>query len=1158
MPRATLDGRPHSPPLPAPIRRVLGRVRRRLRAAAFLRGIGVFTLAGTVGALLGMGADLAAPLPQAMRWLIWGVWLATVATALVLAILRPLLRRVAALDLAAVAERTHPQLGERLTGAVALVCPQRATPVQGAPALIAALADEAAKMVATVDPARAVPWRRPVRWCALGLLVLGLAAAPAAVWPATYGTLAHRFFAPWSDLERIGRFVITVAPGDDIAALGSDLTITARLRPRFGNHAAPDSAWLEWTEAGDHNAWHRVAMPIEQSGSHAVGTSSFAVTLPRLAGSLIYRVGSGSALSRSYRITAIEPPAITALTATVEPPAYTGLAAAKVAKANRIDAWESSRVTLHITASRLVKMITVEWPRPAADEADRRKANSPVAAALAADGRSGTVTATAEASGPFAVTLRDAHGLSSRPEAEGAHQVVVRFDAAPIVALAGPGAAHESSPTDVLALQVAARDDVAVASVELHYTIERTGGASAAGPETTTTKGHVAVPLPGLGTRSARGEARLELERLELEPGDTLTYRVRVADNRPGPRGPNVAWSPEHSLAIAARAEPLWATQQKAERERLQAELDAIRQDAVANRRETEQLRYAADAAQRGNGRWEPDQQQALERRESEARGVSDRLQLLARALADQSDPGLRELARPTRQVAEVEAESSRAMLDQARHTTEATKRLDDLRQADHRLAALEQRLDDLLRRFAALARRDADREHLRDLAGREDAIAARAGAQAPVEQLQREQAAVGKDLDALLKTSPALRGDVLATHADEADALARQAHALAERQNDLARRSGDLADPAQAAELAKLAEAQRTLEEDARRLALDVDPSLAASGRGRLKTDAVHDAVAPLERGDVDEAPQRLSAAESELHRVARDLKNAPTATNADQLARRQHEVRERLQALVAGPIAPQRALRDQAVALGRALADLRDHTRPLSPRARGPAKEAARTVGEQAPRAMDRGTDRLAQGQAAAARDAQRQAAALIERGAQQAEDLAAALRADGPPSGSDARSQPQPSTLAAARAAMRQAAERLAGNPRGNGKASAAQPALQRAARALRAAAERGASATAAASNRPGAAAPGASEESTNGDPQETLAGTGTPDLSALQATLARQTGHTWGELPGHLRTEILQRTQGRYRDDYARLIQLYFRELAAGAGSGRPQP
>jgi hypothetical protein len=1527
MTQAVLEARPRFTPLPAPIRRVLGRVRRRLRAAALLRGIGVVALAGTVGALLGMGADFAAPLPQAARWSIWGTWLATVATALVLAMLRPLLRRVAALDLAAVAERAHPELGERLTGAVALVCPPRDTPVQGAPALITALADETAKEVTTVDSARAVPWRRSAQWCALGLALLGLTGAPAAVWPATYGILAHRFLAPWANLERIGRFVITVAPGDQIAALGSDVTVRAQVRPRYGNRAAPDSAWLEWTEAEGHRAWHRVAMPSEDSGSTSAVTPSFAVTLPRLAGSLIYRVGSGSALSRSYRITAIEPPAIAALTATVEPPAYTGLAAAKVADASRIDAWESSRITLNVTASRPVKAITVAWPSPAENEGGEEHTPSPhpVVATLAADGKSGTVTVTAEASGPFVVTMRDGYGLSNRPEAEGTRRVLVHRDAAPVVALAGTDAARQSSATDVLALQVAARDDVAVASVELHYTIERSGGASEVRSESTT--GHVAVSLPGLGTRVARGAARLELAPLGLEPGDTLAYRVRVADNRPSPAGPNVTWSPGHSLAIAARAEPLRAQQQKAERDRLQAELDAIRQVAAGNRRETEQLRYAADAAQRGNGRWAQAEQQALEHRESEARGVVDRLQLLARALADQIDPGLRELARPTRQVAEVEAESSRDTLDQARRTTKAAERLGTLRQADHRLAVLEQRLDDLQRQFNALARRDADLQHLHDLARREEALAASAGGQAPapIDRLQSEQATVQNDLDALLKNSPELRGDVLAAQADEADALARTAHALAERQNDLARRSGDVPNPAQAATLANLAEAQRILEEDARRLALDVDPPLVDSGRGRLNTDVVHDAVAPLERGDLDLARQRLEAAEAELRRLAHDLDDipanpraiaqrlvgqqlllgtqvnealqpfqgkaepsaeekaartaqllqlaqrqediaartaaialptgsaarksqaeealraarqstaqaaaalrndaaapreitaqlakalaalkrlvgalpdpaarraearrlldqarrssnevgaalepllrqavprggdalarrldplvkkqvkaaealaviepgpqgaaqlrrarerlkavtdalealgaadvpdakrkelqgslprlqaearaaldrldqtlsgrvpadelarelaeeqralavrlaepladdsrtkaaeeqlriatalrnlpapdalpaqaeavrraelaaealrapapnrdpraavaeaaeaaetlaaelapeaaaapptapAPAAAAAGQLARRQRQVRERVQALLAGQIGPQRALRDQAVALGRALADLNDRTRPLSQRARGPAQEAARTLGEQAPRAMDQGADRLAQGQAAAARDAQRQAAAVVERGAQQAEDLAAALRADGPPPGrgpaqadaasNDAQPQPQPSPLAAARAGMRQAAQRLAGSERGN--TSAAQLAMQQAARDLRAAAERGAGG-AAATSAP-AAEPGAAEDSDTTDPQAALARTGTPDLSALQATLARQTGRAWGELPGHLRTEILEMAAGRYRDDYARLIQLYFREIAAGAGAGRPQ-
>ena len=54
----------------------------------------------------------------------------------------------------------------------------------------------------------------------------------------------------------------------------------------------------------------------------------FALVLPRLAGSLTYRVVSGSGESRRYRVTAVAPPAVAAITARVEPPAYTRMPAA--------------------------------------------------------------------------------------------------------------------------------------------------------------------------------------------------------------------------------------------------------------------------------------------------------------------------------------------------------------------------------------------------------------------------------------------------------------------------------------------------------------------------------------------------------------------------------------------------------------------------------------------------------------------------------------------------------------------------------------------------------------------------------------------------------------------------------------------------------------
>jgi hypothetical protein len=74
----------------------------------------------------------------------------------------------------------------------------------------------------------------------------------------------------------------------------------------------------------------------------------------------------------------------------------------------------------------------------------------------------------------------------------------------------------------------------------------------------------------------------------------------------------------------------------------------------------------------------------------------------------------------------------------------------------------------------------------------------------------------------------------------------------------------------------------------------------------------------------------------------------------------------------------------------------------------------------------------------------------------------------------------------------------------------------------------------------------------------EPRSGPGGTAAPDLAELQSLVRAQTGRKWGELPGHLRSEILQMTQGRYRDDYARLIRLYFREIAAEPTGAGKQP
>ncbi|HEV3165240.1 MAG TPA: hypothetical protein VGZ22_14535 [Isosphaeraceae bacterium] len=630
-------------------------------------------------------------------------------------------------------------------------------------------------------------------------------------------------------------------------------------------------------------------MPATENQS--IGASqAFSLRLPGLTGSLSYRVKSGSAQSQTYQITAVEPPAVKAIAAMVEPPAYTKLGAGQVRNIDRIEAWAGSRITLTVTPNKPLRSAALAWRPEDKKSSQTEGANesfqqSPMQPS--SDGRQWTAVLATSATGRFGINLEDEHGLASGMEP--LHRLSVRVDVPPSVAWTSPDELKESRADDTLIAGVAARDDLAVATAELYYSIER--GTSI--PDAKESD-QVTITLPGLGSRVAQGEVRLTLNPLGLKPGDTVSYRVRVTDSRPEELGgPQSAWTALRRLRIDAKADPLLARRQEVEHKSLRAQLDALKKAAAANRQETEQLRYAADAALRGNGRWNRERDDALTYRETATRDVVDGLQLLARDL--EQHPAFRPLARPARQVADVESEAGRSMLEQARRAPDAARRLTDLQQADSRLAAVQQRLDELQRRFEALARLDDDRQRLLVLAERQqqlaaeaDALAKNPGDQGPdrarLDHLQAEQEKLRGELEALMKQSPALRGDVLAAQAQESAALAERAHALAEKQHNQARRTANLV--RHNAKLKTLADDQRALEEDARRLALEIDPPLGENGRGRVNTDVLDRAVEPIERGEIARARERLEEGENDLRRIARDLDDVPSDPKA--LARR------------------------------------------------------------------------------------------------------------------------------------------------------------------------------------------------------------------------------------------------------------------------------
>ncbi len=355
-----------------------------------------------------------------------------------------------------------------------------------------------------------------------------------------------------------------------------------------------------------------------------------------------------------------------------------------------------------------------------------------------------------------------------------------------------------------------------------------------------------------------------------------------------------MTWSAEGSLAIVAKAEPMVARRDRMRRERVQERIEEIKKENLFNKQETAQLRYAADSARRDPKAWDKERDQALAERGSMARKVVDDLDALAKDM--EADPAFRPLAGPAKEIADVEAEAGRNALEKAAAAPDAAARLAELRGADARLGSVHQRIEELQRQFDALAKADRERQRLRELAAREDTLADRAHQAGDdpnaLANLRAEQEDVRKEFDAVAAAAPDLKAATLEDQAKEAAALAAKAHELASRQREESRKTGEGTRRDEA--LKALAEEQRRLEIDARRLAMEVDEPLAENFRARLNPQPLREAVAPIERGEIEAGRRRLEEAEAELRRVARDAEDVPADPKAlaYRLLRRQGEL--------------------------------------------------------------------------------------------------------------------------------------------------------------------------------------------------------------------------------------------------------------------------
>ena len=415
--------------------------------------------------------------------------------------------------------------------------------------------------------------------------------------------------------------------------LGSDLEVTAEAAPRLGTAlgtSTPDAAWLEWDDRTTGTS-HRIRMATRPGES--AHSRVFEARLPRLGGAVRYRVTTAPVASRRFEVKAVEPPNIATIAALVQPPPYTKIPAGPARDPSRLDVVEGTAIAFTLAPSRPVERVELAWPTFAASAETTRTI----------DATQGPARVVAEAAGSYPFTTRarrDEYGLDGPVES---HRLVVRPDLPPTLGMT-PVEAKEASPDDVLTIPLAARDDFAVASAELHFTVAR-GNSEGIEPASGKRRPHsqrARHPARGGQGDGRRGRAR-------ARPDDILTYKVRIADNRTRPQEiERLTWSAKWTLAIVAKAEPMVARRDPDAARRSWNGSRRIKKENLFNRQETAPLRYAADigAAESGGAGQgaRPGPGRTGRRRPGK---VVDDLEEPRRRRTRRGDPSVRPLARP-------------------------------------------------------------------------------------------------------------------------------------------------------------------------------------------------------------------------------------------------------------------------------------------------------------------------------------------------------------------------------------------------------------------------------------------------------------------------------------------------------------------------------
>ena len=326
------------PQIAAKLNESVGRVRRILLVRGTCATLAVFV----ASVLSTMAIDAMVTIYVSwVRWLLWACCVAATAAVAWFALIKPLRRKFTAAEIAALIERNHPELEERLSTVVELA---QAGDLSSSSRLMEEITKDAVKDVQTVSPkkeftGRTVKPRFIAAAIAVGILLLLFAAFPDATL-----RLATRALVPSAEVDNIYASSLKVSPGDKVILEGTPLALSLAVSEGF-----PSRAFVRTRQDGRSEAVERMVRVSEEG---AEGPVIYSFSYPRVTKSFNYRISCGSALTRAYRVEVVPEPRYSERMVEVRHPEYTGREPERYTNTAAIVGLEGSKVTVSVKPSR--------------------------------------------------------------------------------------------------------------------------------------------------------------------------------------------------------------------------------------------------------------------------------------------------------------------------------------------------------------------------------------------------------------------------------------------------------------------------------------------------------------------------------------------------------------------------------------------------------------------------------------------------------------------------------------------------------------------------------------------------------------------------------------------------------------------------------------